>query len=133
MADISVPKIASLRRVVAAASIGSAFEWYDFFLSSSIAALVWPFVFFEYLPVALAAALSVITFGVTFITRPIGAYIFGHMGDRFGRKSTLIFTLVVMGISTFGIGLTPGYSSIGLAAPILLITWRMIFGIGIGG
>jgi MFS family permease len=133
MTEINISKQASLRRVTAAASIGSAFEWYDFFLSSSIAALVWPFVFFEYLPTALAAALSVITFGVTFLTRPIGAYIFGHIGDRVGRKSTLILTLVIMGAGTFGIGLTPGYSSIGLTAPILLIIWRMIFGIGIGG
>lgn len=126
-------KRASLGRVTIASSIGSAFEWYDFFLSSTVSALVWPYVYFEYLSGPLAAALSVITFGVTFITRPIGAYIFGHVGDKVGRKSTLIMTLVIMGVGTFGIGLTPGYKTLGIAAPILIILWRLIFGIGIGG
>lgn len=133
MVEGNISKKASLVRVTLASTIGSAFEWYDFFLSATVSALVWPFVYFEYLSGALAAALSVITFGVTFMTRPIGAYIFGHMGDKIGRKSTLIMTLVIMGIGTFGIGLTPGYTSIGLSAPILIIIWRMVFGIGIGG
>ena len=133
MVEVNSSKKASLKRVTLASTIGSAFEWYDFFLSATVSAIVWPYVYFEYLSGALAAALSVITFGVTFLTRPIGAYIFGHIGDKVGRKSTLILTLVIMGISTFGIGLTPGYQSIGLAGPILIIVWRMVFGIGIGG
>lgn len=83
----------SLGRVTAAASIGTLFEWYDFFLSSTVAAIVWPFIFFNFLSGFLAISLSIITFAVTFFTRPIGAYIFGHMGDRVGRKSTLIWTL----------------------------------------
>lgn len=133
MVEANLSKKASLKRVTLASTIGSAFEWYDFFLSATVAAIVWPYVYFEYLSGALAAALSVITFGVTFLTRPLGAYIFGHIGDKVGRKSTLIMTLVIMGISTFGIGLTPGYKSIGLGAPLMIIFWRMIFGIGIGG
>ncbi len=123
----------SLGRVTAAASIGTLFEWYDFFLSSTVAAIVWPFIFFNFLSGFLAISLSIITFAVTFFTRPIGAYIFGHMGDRVGRKSTLIWTLVVMGIGVFGIALTPNYVSIGIVAPLLIILWRLIFGIGLGG
>jgi MFS family permease len=133
MAEMALSKRASLRRVTFAACIGTGFEWYDFFLSATASAVVWPFIYFEYLSGQLAAALSVITFGVTFIARPFGAYIFGHLGDKIGRKSTLISTLVMMGVSTFGIGLTPGYASIGITAPIIIIMWRLIFGIGIGG
>jgi MFS family permease len=133
MGEAGVSKKASLKRVTLACTIGTAFEWYDFFLSATVSAVVWPFIYFQYLSAGLAAALGVITFAVTFLTRPLGAYIFGHLGDKFGRKSTLIATLATMGVSTFGIGLTPSYDSIGVSAPVTIIMWRLIFGVGIGG
>jgi metabolite-proton symporter len=118
---------------VIASTVGTAIEWYDFFLYGTAAALVFPAVFF---PGSSAFAGVLAAFGtqfVGFVARPIGAAIFGHFGDRVGRKATLVTTLMLMGISTFLIGLLPGYASIGVAAPVLLVVLRVAQGIGVGG
>ncbi|MEU6577630.1 MFS transporter [Streptomyces sp. NPDC046805] len=121
------------RRAVVASTVGTAIEWYDFFLYGTAAALVFPHVFFPGQDPYTGVLASFGTQFVGFAARPLGAAIFGHIGDRVGRKSTLVTTLVLMGLSTFLIGVLPGYASIGLAAPILLILLRVIQGIGVGG
>jgi len=113
--------------------VGTTIEWYDFFLYGTVAALVFPQVFF---PGQSQFAGILAAFGTQFVgfaARPIGAMIFGHFGDRLGRKSTLIATLLLMGISTVLIGLLPGFASIGVAAPILLVLLRIGQGLGVGG
>ncbi|HEV7825232.1 MAG TPA: MFS transporter [Mycobacteriales bacterium] len=121
------------RRAVVASTVGTAIEWYDFFLYGTAAALVFPAVFF---PGESHFAGVLAAFGTQFVgfaARPIGAAIFGHLGDRVGRKSTLVVTLMLMGISTFLIGFLPGYATLGVAAPILLVLLRIVQGIGVGG
>jgi MFS family permease len=121
------------RRAVVASTVGTAIEWYDFFLYGTAAALVFPAVFF---PGESHFAGVLAAFGTQFVgfaARPLGAAIFGHFGDRVGRKATLITTLMLMGISTFLMGLLPGYATIGVAAPILLVLLRILQGIGVGG
>ena len=118
---------------VVASTVGTTIEWYDFFLYGTAAALVFPKVFF---PSASPAAGVLLSFGTQFVgfaARPIGAIVFGHYGDRIGRKATLISTLLLMGISTFLMGLMPTYAAIGLAAPVLLVVLRVLQGIGVGG
>ena len=115
------------------ALIGSTIEWFDFYIYGTAAALVFDKVFFPNLEGSLGTLVAFGTFWVGFLARPIGGVIFGHFGDKLGRKKTLIITLLLMGISTTAIGLLPGYAQIGIAAPILLITIRMIQGIGLGG
>ena len=124
---------AQRRRAVMAATVGTTIEWYDFFLYGTMAALVFPKVFF---PGGSAYSGILASFAVQFVgfgARPIGAAIFGHYGDRIGRKSTLITTLMLMGIATFLMGLLPGRATWGLAAPILLVVLRILQGIGVGG
>ncbi|MGI5453939.1 MFS transporter [Streptomyces sp. CA-249302] len=121
------------RRAVVASTVGTAIEWYDFFLYGTAAALVFPQVFFPGAEPYTGVLASFATQFVGFAARPLGAAIFGHVGDRIGRKSTLVTTLVLMGVSTFLIGLLPGYSSFGLAAPLLLVLLRVAQGIGVGG
>jgi metabolite-proton symporter len=121
------------RRAVIAATIGTTVEWYDFFLYGTAAALVFPQVFFPGGSAYSGVLASFATQFVGFGARPIGAMIFGHFGDRVGRKATLVTTLLLMGIATFAIGLLPSRASIGLAAPILLVVLRVIQGIGVGG
>jgi metabolite-proton symporter len=121
------------RRAVVASTVGTAIEWYDFFLYGTAAALVFPHLFFPGSSTYVGVLASFGTQFVGFAARPIGAAIFGHFGDRVGRKSTLVMTLVLMGVSTFLIGLLPGYASIGFAAPLLLVLLRVIQGIGVGG
>ncbi|MDQ0988908.1 MFS transporter [Streptomyces sp. V3I7] len=121
------------RRAVVASTVGTAIEWYDFFLYGTAAALVFPHVFFPGENAYIGVIASFGTQFVGFAARPLGAAIFGHIGDRIGRKSTLVTTLMLMGISTFLIGLLPGYSSLGLAAPLLLVVLRVAQGIGVGG
>jgi metabolite-proton symporter len=121
------------RRAVVASTVGTSIEWYDFFLYGTAAALVFPQVFF---PSQTPYAGVIASFGtqfVGFVARPIGAAIFGHYGDRIGRKATLITTLVIMGVGTALIGVLPGYASIGIAAPILLTVLRLLQGIAVGG
>ncbi|MFF4249870.1 MFS transporter [Streptomyces sp. NPDC001663] len=121
------------RRAVVASTVGTAIEWYDFFLYGTAAALVFPHVFFPGAEPYTGVLASFATQFVGFAARPLGAAVFGHVGDRIGRKSTLVTTLVLMGLSTFLIGLLPSYSTIGLAAPVLLVLLRVVQGIGVGG
>ena len=119
--------------VIAAATTGTAIEWYDFFLYGTMATLVFPKVFFPQSDQLVGTLLSLFTFLVGFIARPIGGAIFGHLGDRIGRKSTLVATLLLMGISTLLVGFMPGYATIGVAAPIILSVLRFLQGLGVGG
>ena len=122
-----------IRRIALASAIGTTIEWYDFFLYGVLAALVLNHVFFPNFTPLLGTLLSYTTFAIGFVARPIGGLIFGHFGDRIGRKTVLILTLLIMGVSTFLIGVLPGYSTIGVAAPLLLLLLRILQGIGIGG
>jgi metabolite-proton symporter len=121
------------RRAVFASTVGTTIEWYDFFLYGTAAALIFPALFF---PNETPFTGILLSFGVQFVgfaSRPIGAAIFGHLGDRVGRKGTLVMTLLLMGFATLLIGLLPTYSTIGIAAPILLTLLRVAQGIGVGG
>jgi MFS family permease len=120
-------------RAIAASTVGTTIEWYDFFLYGTAAALVFPKVFFPGSSTYVGVLLSFTTQFVGFACRPIGALIFGHIGDRTGRKKTLIATLILMGVATFLMGLLPSHAAIGVSAPILLLVLRMLQGIGVGG
>jgi metabolite-proton symporter len=122
-----------LRRVVAASLVGTTIEWYDFFVYASAAALVFGRQFFPSLDGTAALLASFATIGVSFIARPIGGIVAGHLGDRFGRKPVLVGTLLLMGLSTVGVGVLPSYASIGVAAPVLLVVLRMLQGLSAGG
>lgn len=122
-----------MTRVVLASMVGTAIEWYDFFLYGTISVLVFPKLFFLTSNVVISTLLSLLTFFVGFLARPFGGALFGHLGDRIGRKSTLIATLLLMGISTLLIGFLPDYAAIGLAAPIILTILRICQGLGVGG
>ena len=121
------------RRAVIASTVGTTIEWYDFFLYGTAAALVFPKLFFPGSSDFAGVLASFSTLFVGFAARPVGAAIFGHYGDRVGRKATLVTTLVLMGVATFLIGCLPPYSSIGVFAPILLVVLRIAQGIGVGG
>ena len=116
-----------------ASAIGTTIEWYDFFLYNTAAALVFPHLFFPASSAYAGAMQSFATYAVGFAARPVGAAIFGHWGDRIGRKATLIVTLLVMGISSALVGILPNTATIGLAAPLLLVALRLIQGLAIGG
>ncbi len=122
-----------VRRAAMASAIGTTIEWYDFFLYNTAAALVFPHLFFPASSAYTGAMQSFATYAVGFAARPVGAAIFGHWGDRIGRKATLIITLLVMGISSAIVGILPGTSTIGVIAPLLLVLMRLIQGIAIGG
>ena len=124
---------AQVRRAALASSIGTTIEWYDFFLYNTAAALVFPHLFFPASTPYAGAMASFATYAVGFVARPLGAAIFGHWGDRIGRKSTLIVTLLVMGISSAIVGMLPGTAAIGPVAPLLLVLLRLVQGIAIGG
>lgn len=126
-----IPK--GMGTVIAASTTGTAIEWYDFFLYGTMATLVFPKVFFPASDQFVGTLLSFFTFLVGFIARPIGGAFFGHLGDRIGRKSTLVATLLLMGISTLLVGFMPGYDSIGVTAPIILSVLRFCQGLGVGG
>ncbi len=119
--------------VIAASTIGTAIEWYDFFLYGTMATLIFPKVFFPNSDAFVGTLLAFFTFLVGFIARPFGGALFGHLGDRIGRKSTLVATLLLMGISTLIIGLLPGYATLGILAPLLLVLLRFGQGLGVGG
>ncbi|GAB3089493.1 MFS transporter [Isoptericola nanjingensis] len=123
----------TLRRVVGASAVGTTLEWYDHFIYGSAAALVFPQLFFPEGDRLTATMLSLVTYAVAFVTRPLGAAIFGHFGDRYGRKNVLIVTLVLMGTATGLIGLLPTYASVGILAPLLLTILRFVQGVGLGG
>lgn len=119
-------------RVIIAASVGSALEWYDFFLYGTAAALVFGELFFPKSDPLVGTLLAFLTFGVGFVVRPLGGIIFGIMGDRYGRKPVLVITLLMIGIGTTLIGLLPTYAQIGYWAPILLVALRVVQGLGAG-
>ncbi|MFI6697987.1 MFS transporter [Streptomyces sp. NPDC050509] len=121
------------RKAAVAAWIGSALEYYDFFIYGSAAALIFPKVFFNPDHPATATLISLGTFGVAYATRPLGALFLGHIGDRVGRRRVMVLTLILMGISTFLIGCLPTYDQIGAAAPVLLVLMRMLQGISAAG
>src|SRR6201988_3440593 len=122
-----------LRRVVVASLIGATVEWYDFFLYGVVAGIVFNQLYFPAGNPVVATLLAYATFAVGFVTRPLGGIIFGHFGDRLGRKRMLVLTLMIMGVATFLIGLVPTYAQIGVAAPLLLLLLRVLQGIGLGG
>jgi MFS family permease len=121
------------RKAAFASWIGSAVEYYDFFIYGTAAALVFGKIFFPSIDPKLATVAAFATFGVGYITRPIGAFFMGHVGDKFGRKKVLTFTLLLMGISTFLIGLLPTYDQVGMAAPIMLVILRLLQGLSAAG
>lgn len=123
----------SLRRIAAASCVGTTIEFYDFFIYGTAAALVFPKIFFPALGSTAGVLASFATFAVAFVARPVGSIVFGHFGDRIGRKKTLVSTLLLMGVSTFAIGLLPGAETIGVAAPILLVLLRFGQGFAVGG
>ena len=123
----------NMRKVALTALAGTSIEWYDFFLYGAAAALIFPTAFFGEVPATTALILSLLTFAAGFIARPIGGIIFGHFGDKIGRKKTLISALMLMGISSTLIGLLPTYAMIGALAPILLTILRFAQGLAIGG
>ncbi|MGI8651064.1 MAG: MFS transporter [Rubrobacter sp.] len=123
----------SMRKVAFASFIGTAIEFYDFYIYGTAAALVLGGVFFPEFATATGTLAAFATFAVAFFARPFGGVVFGHYGDRIGRKSMLIFSLLLMGVATFAIGLLPGYATIGIAAPILLVLLRFLQGFGLGG
>jgi MFS family permease len=122
-----------LRRAVVASTVGTSIEWYDFFLYSTATGLVFAKLFFPKSDPVVATLNVFLIYAVGFIARPIGAAIFGHYGDRIGRKATLIATLLLMGLATFAIGFVPGYASIGIWGAVLLVVLRFIQGVGVGG
>jgi metabolite-proton symporter len=122
-----------MRRVLIASLVGSSIEWFDYFLYGTVAALVFNTMFFVAEDPSIGLILAYASFALSFFIRPLGGVIFSHIGDRIGRKKTLVLTLSLMGIATFAMGLLPTYYAIGIWAPILLITLRLIQGLGIGG
>ncbi|AXB43373.1 MFS transporter [Amycolatopsis albispora] len=124
---------AQLRRVVGASLVGTTIEWYDFFIYASAAGLVFGTQFFPALDGTAALLASFATLGVSFVARPVGGIVAGHLGDRYGRKAVLVATLLLMGISTVGVGVLPSYGSIGVAAPVLLVVLRLLQGLSAGG
>jgi MFS family permease len=125
------PDNARIYKVALASIVGSIIEQYDFLVTGVIAATIWGDVFFK-LPKLAAAAAAISVYGIGIIIRPIGAYLFGHLADRYGRKDALVYALVLMGVSTLLIGLTPGYDTIGATASVLLIVLRLVQGISFG-
>jgi len=131
-ADAPVGRRAVIEAVIAS-TVGTTIEWYDFFLYGVMAALVFPSLFFPEVDPFWGEILSFLTFTAGFVARPLGGVVFGYLGDRIGRKSTLVATLLLMGLSTVAIGLLPTAATIGVAAPILLTLLRFLQGIGVGG
>ncbi|MGV9251939.1 MFS transporter [Streptomyces sp. NPDC003697] len=127
------PAPSKLPRIVAASLIGTTIEWYDFFLYGSAAALVFNKLFFPDSDPLVGTLLSFLTYAVGFAARPLGALVFGHYGDRLGRKKLLVLSLLMMGGATFAIGLLPTHATVGTAAPVLLTTLRLVQGFALGG
>lgn len=121
------------RKVAFASLVGTSIEWYDFFIYGQAAALIFNGLFFPNLNPAIGALAGLATFGVGFVARPIGGFVFGHFGDRIGRKTALVTTLVLMGSATLLVGLLPTYQQIGIWAPILLVVLRLVQGFAVGG
>ena len=124
---------AALRRAVIASTVGTTIEWYDFLLYGTVTALVFGKLFFPKSDPIVGVLEAFSVFFIGFVGRPIGAFIFGHWGDRIGRKATLIVTLLVTGVATVAVGCVPGYNSIGIWGAVLLTCIRLVQGIGVGG
>lgn len=122
-----------LRTVVASSVIGTTVEWYDFFLYGTAAGIVFNHLYFPAGDPVVGTLLSFATFALGFVARPLGGIVFGHIGDRIGRKRTLVATMLIMGVATCAIGLVPSYEQIGVAAPIILVVLRLAQGVAIGG
>jgi len=131
--DSALPSAASPRRVLLASLAGTAIEFFDFYIYATAAVLVFPRLFFPASDPTTAVLQSFGTFSIAFFARPLGAALFGHFGDRLGRKATLVAALLTMGFSTVAIGLLPTYAAIGIAAPLLLALCRLGQGLGLGG
>ncbi|WP_220443695.1 MFS transporter [Paracoccus luteus] len=130
--DRSRPMTGEEKKVILASSLGTVFEWYDFYLYGSLAAIIGA-QFFTAFPEATRNVFALLAFAAGFIVRPFGALVFGSLGDLVGRKYTFLMTIVIMGLSTFIVGLLPGYASWGVAAPVILIILRMLQGLALGG
>ena len=122
-----------MSRVVFASIVGATIEWYDFFLYGVMAGIVFNKLYFPNGDPLVSTMLAYVTFAVGFFARPIGGVIFGHFGDKLGRKSMLVMTIMIMGVSTVLVGLIPTYAQIGIWAPITLLVMRVVQGIGLGG
>ena len=120
------------KKVILASSLGTIFEWYDFYLYGTLAVIIGN-QFFSALDPASRTIFSLLAFAAGFLVRPFGALVFGRLGDMVGRKYTFLITIVIMGLSTFIVGLLPNYASIGVAAPVILIGLRMLQGLALGG
>src|SRR6185436_14609516 len=130
---MAAPRQSSIRVVALASLIGTTIEWYDFFLYGTAAALVLNKLFFPTFDPLSGTLISLATYSVGFVARPIGGIVIGHYGDRIGRKSMLVLTLVIMGVATFLIGLLPTYATLGPWAAVLLVLLRIAQGFGVGG
>ncbi len=126
------PMTGEERKVIFASSLGTVFEWYDFYLYGSLAAIIAK-KFFAGLDPGSAFIFALLAFAAGFIVRPFGALLFGRLGDMIGRKYTFLVTILIMGLSTFIVGLLPSYAAIGVAAPVILIALRLLQGLALGG
>ena len=133
MATTTEAETTPLRRVVMASLVGTTIEWYDFFLYGSAAALVFNQLFFPEFDPLTGTLLAFATYALGFVARPVGGIVFGHFGDRIGRKRLLMLSLILMGVATALIGLLPTYDQIGMWAPIMLIVLRLVQGFAVGG
>src|SRR5262245_4420948 len=127
------PNFQTARRVAVASAIGTTIEWYDFFIYGTAAAVVFGPQFFPQVSELAGTLAAFATFAIGFVARPLGGIVMGHLGDRRGRKSMLVWSMMLMGLATFGIGLLPTYASIGTWAPSLLILFRVVQGFALGG
>ena len=121
------------RRAQVGSLIGTTIEWYEYYIYGATAALVFPALFFPSDNQLVSVISSFASFGLAFVIRPVGAAVFGHFGDRIGRKTTLIVSLIMTGLATFAMGFLPTYQQIGMAAPLLLLFLRLVQGFGVGG
>ncbi|MEU6320712.1 MFS transporter [Streptomyces sp. NPDC047009] len=129
----TTPAPRQAKRAVASGTFGSALEWFDFAVYGAMSATVFPTLFFNKLDPAMGLLASFATFGVGFLARPLGGVVFGHLGDRIGRRNVLLTTFISMGVASLIIGLLPSYAAIGFAAPLLLVVMRFIQGLALGG
>jgi MFS transporter, MHS family, shikimate and dehydroshikimate transport protein len=133
LAESPDEQTSEIKRIVVSSIVGTAVEWYDFLIYGTASALVFNKLFFPLSNPTLGTIAAFGTYGVGFLARPLGAAIFGHFGDRVGRKAMLAMTIVIMGLGTFLVGLLPTYSQVGILAPVLLVLLRLLQGIGLGG
>src|SRR6478735_8000812 len=131
-AHADAPMTREEKKVIFASSLGTVFEWYDFYLYGSLATYIGANFFTQY-PEATRNIFALLAFAAGFLVRPFGALVFGRIGDLVGRKYTFLITILIMGLSTFLVGVLPSYASIGVAAPVILITLRLLQGLALGG